>query len=296
MCRLTCRMASSVDDKADAPDPSNDVVNADSWSSAAKGYKDFSQFTLECALAGLDAARVRPGERLLDVATGPGLLAMHAALEKQAIVDAIDFSPGMIDQLRKTLSREPAAVTPHVMDGQKLEFEDSTFDVVISSFGVTLFPDYKRGLQEMVRVAKPGGRIVVVGPSEGGVSCARPWVDVVEAQFPEGLPLPFPAGFRDSGSPSGMHAVLSSAGCVDVKASELQGSIRMGESTFMFMSWVRSFMSNPFIAHVKKRLTPERAEEMEEVFLREFQTKLVRDDGSGWGYDCTFMVGCAKKP
>lgn len=74
---------------------------------------------------------------------GTGDLAIFAAQEMGALVTAVDFSPGMIQLLHQRLAEMPVPVTAHVMDGQNLELEDSIFDVVHSSFGVTLFPDFR---------------------------------------------------------------------------------------------------------------------------------------------------------
>lgn len=60
------------------------------------------------------------------------------------MVTAVDLSPGMINLLLKHLAETPLPVTARVMDGQNLELEDSGFDVVHSSFGVTLFPDFRK--------------------------------------------------------------------------------------------------------------------------------------------------------
>lgn len=122
------------------------LADKDAWSTAAEGYKSsFAQYPLHSARAGLEAAKVQPGEKLLDVACGPGDLAVWAARDKGATVDCIDFSEGMIDAVKEKLEKEPVAVTTHVMDGQNLTFEDSTFDIVTSSFGVMLFPDWQKG-------------------------------------------------------------------------------------------------------------------------------------------------------
>jgi ubiquinone/menaquinone biosynthesis C-methylase UbiE len=119
----------------------NAIQSKDSWSKIAKSYSSMTKFPLHCGKAGLDAAKLQPGEKLLDVACGPGDLAVDAATRKGATVDCIDFSQGMIDLVNDKVEKEPVAVTGHVMDGQDLKFEDSSFDVVCSAFGVMLFPD-----------------------------------------------------------------------------------------------------------------------------------------------------------
>lgn len=95
---------------------------------------------------------------LLDVATGPGALAL-AADDAGASVTAIDFSPGMIERLKaRAADRNIEALR---MDGQALDLPDGSFDRVCSVFGVPLFPDWRAGLAEMARVVKPDGLVIL---------------------------------------------------------------------------------------------------------------------------------------
>jgi ubiquinone/menaquinone biosynthesis C-methylase UbiE len=75
---------------------------------------------------------------------GAGDLAVVAAQEFGAVVTAVDFSPAMIALLQQRLAHTPLPVTARVMDGLNLELEDSSFDVVHSSFGLTVFPEWRK--------------------------------------------------------------------------------------------------------------------------------------------------------
>jgi ubiquinone/menaquinone biosynthesis C-methylase UbiE len=106
---------------------------------------------------------VEPGAsaRVLDVATGPGVLALELA-PRVARVDAVDFSRAMLDQLearRAALGLDN--VFASVADGQALPFEDASFDAVFSMFGLMFFPDRPKGFAEARRVLRPGGVVVV---------------------------------------------------------------------------------------------------------------------------------------
>jgi SAM-dependent methyltransferase len=96
----------------------------------------------------------RPGERVLDVACGLGGVAARAA-RAGAEVTAIDLAPGMIERA----SRRPERVNWHVADCQSLPFEDDSFDVVVSSFGVIFAPDPRRAASELSRVCR--GRLAI---------------------------------------------------------------------------------------------------------------------------------------
>jgi SAM-dependent methyltransferase len=135
------------------------IQTAAFWDQSADGYIASAEpFTaLFCADA-LGLAAIEPGMTLLDVATGPGALALAAA-RAGAVVTAIDFSQTMVDRLNGRIDGLP--IEAHRMDGQALDLPDARFDRACSVFGVPLFPDWRAGLREMARVLKPGGRAVV---------------------------------------------------------------------------------------------------------------------------------------
>jgi ubiquinone/menaquinone biosynthesis C-methylase UbiE len=142
--------------------PSPDQT-AEAWDEVVDAYEEgFEPFTNAFGADALDLGGVDARSRILDVATGPGGLAL-AALARGAEVTAIDFSPRMIQRLRERLSGEQRWRTQSlVMDGQELELPGDTFDAAFSVFGLIFFPDPVRGLTEIARVLKTSGRAVVV--------------------------------------------------------------------------------------------------------------------------------------
>jgi SAM-dependent methyltransferase len=105
----------------------------------------------------LAAIGLRARETFLDIAAGTGALSVRAAAAG-ALVTAIDASEDMIARVGERLADFSGCVALR-MDGQNLELPDSSFDIVCSMFGVVNFPDPAAGISEMVRVARPGGRI-----------------------------------------------------------------------------------------------------------------------------------------
>lgn len=103
----------------------------------------------------------RRGGRILDVACGPGTLSMLAAPAAEH-VDALDFSPKMLDAMRARLAADGVRnVTVTEGDGQALPYPDGKFDAAFSMFGLIFYPDRALGFREMKRVLVPGGRAVV---------------------------------------------------------------------------------------------------------------------------------------
>lgn len=114
-----------------------------------------------------DLAGVGPGARVLDVATGTGDLAIELARRVAPAGEVVgsDFSEAMLDRARaKAGEAEPGAVRPRFewADATNLPYDDDSFDAATVGFGARNFEDLGRGLAEMVRVVRPGGRVVVL--------------------------------------------------------------------------------------------------------------------------------------
>jgi demethylmenaquinone methyltransferase/2-methoxy-6-polyprenyl-1,4-benzoquinol methylase len=107
-----------------------------------------------------DLAALRPGGRALDVATGTGDLAI--ALKRRVGADGevvgADFSEGMLE-LARAKANDVAFETGNALD---LPYDDDSFDAATVGFGARNFADLARGLSEMARVVRPGGRVVVL--------------------------------------------------------------------------------------------------------------------------------------
>src|SRR5437660_3011893 len=114
-----------------------------------------------------ELARVGPGSRVLDVATGTGDLALELARRvfPGGEVLGSDFAQGMLERARaKARGAEPGAVQPRFEwgDAMGLPYADDSFDAATVGFGARNFEDLALGLRELVRVVRPGGRVVVL--------------------------------------------------------------------------------------------------------------------------------------
>jgi demethylmenaquinone methyltransferase / 2-methoxy-6-polyprenyl-1,4-benzoquinol methylase len=107
----------------------------------------------------------RPGEDVLDVATGTADVAIEFARRARAgSITGVDLSPGMLGVGRDKLERAGLSGRIRLVEGDALSlpFADESFDVVTIAFGLRNLPDYGRGVAEMTRVLRPGGRLVVL--------------------------------------------------------------------------------------------------------------------------------------
>ncbi|MEA2620057.1 MAG: demethylmenaquinone methyltransferase / 2-methoxy-6-polyprenyl,4-benzoquinol methylase [Chloroflexota bacterium] len=114
-----------------------------------------------------ELAALRPGDRALDVATGTGDLAFELArrVAPGGRVIGADFSEGMLEIARAKATRFGDVAAPTSFqwaNALALPFGDNEFDAVTVGFGVRNFSDLEQGLSEMVRVVRPGGRVVVL--------------------------------------------------------------------------------------------------------------------------------------
>lgn len=111
----------------------------------------------------LPLAAVKPGERVLDVACGTGILARQIApvVGADGRVVAVDLRPGMIDVASKLTVPYGATIEWMQGDATKLDFTDGSFDVVLCQQGLQFFGDRAAGAAEMKRVLRPGGRVAL---------------------------------------------------------------------------------------------------------------------------------------
>jgi ubiquinone/menaquinone biosynthesis C-methylase UbiE len=135
------------------------------WDKAAAHYERFWAEQLRPAQNRLlDLADLRPGERVLDVACGTGLVTLRAAaaVGSRGSVVGTDISEAMVAALRKAAAGSGMPqVTAERMGAEDLRLADETFDVALCALGLMYVPDPVASLREIRRVVKPGGRAVV---------------------------------------------------------------------------------------------------------------------------------------
>jgi len=148
----------------------------------------------------LERAALRPGESVLDVATGPGTVARIAAEQvgSQGRVVGADFSEAMIAIARAKPPLTGAARIEYIVSpAAPLSVKDESFDVVTCQQGLQFFPDRGAAVREMYRALKPGGRVIAAVWREIAL---QPNFAAIDAALRECLPAdqvePFGAPFR----------------------------------------------------------------------------------------------------
>ncbi|GAB3764999.1 class I SAM-dependent methyltransferase [Ramlibacter monticola] len=115
-----------------------------------------------------EAADLRAGERVLDVAAGNGNATLAAA-RRWCEVTSTDYVPALLERGRERAAAERLhAIDFHEADAEALPFDDASFDAVLSTFGCMFTPNPPRAAAEMLRVCRPGGRIALANWTPDG--------------------------------------------------------------------------------------------------------------------------------
>lgn len=204
-----------------APPPADDDAAAAATMAAAAYVCWAAPYTSLFVPAVLAAAGpLGPSTRLLDVATGTGPAAVAAA-RAGATVLATDKSPEMVALAGAALGPYPAAFAREE-DGQAMAgVADGSYDVVLSLFGITTFPDWQAGLAEAVRATAPGGRLVITSWTNADGSAFTPLLlDAYRQEFPAKPPPALGPGVVAMCTPEGVSAALAGAGAERVTVSK----------------------------------------------------------------------------
>lgn len=238
----------------------------EAWDSIAEGYDRYvAPQEADLANEALRLVDLRPGQRFLDVAAGTGGLSLPAA-RRGAEVLATDWSPAMIHYFEVRARAEGlTTATGRVMDCHALDLADDSFDVTGSQFGVMLVPDQPRALAEMVRVTRPGGRVLVIAygfPDQ--LEFLGLFISALKVVVPgfDGIPDdPPPLEFQVS-DPASLRARLSQAGLREIRIEQTAERTAFSSGQEMW-NWVLS--GNPIPGMLVADLGEEERARMREV-------------------------------
>ena len=187
-----------------------------------------------------DAASIRRGHRVLDVACGTGVLAREAAArtEDPGLVAGVDATPGMLAVAARLA---PKIQWRHGI-AESLPFPDAAFDAVVSQFGLMFFTDRRQALREMTRVVRPGGRLAVaVWDALPNLPAYAAEVALLERlagpRAADAVRAPFVLGDRDE-----LAALFAAAGITSARITTHAGTARFPSVRMMVESDLRGWL------------------------------------------------------
>jgi ubiquinone/menaquinone biosynthesis C-methylase UbiE len=236
-------------------------------------------------------AELEPGERVLDVATGTGIVARKAAVVvgPRGVVAGLDISEAMLE----TAARAPAPSLPEIEwtqgDALELPYADASFDVVFCQQALQFFPDRQRALAEMQRVLAPGGRVVVSvwrAPEHNPYALEFARAVAVRVGARAGGEARSPFAWDD---PAGLASGLAEAGFEDVAVDAV--TLDMHEPD------LRRFVLNDLLAYPSTGETLASWSDREkEALIGEIQAALSRyASADGWTIPWASNVGTGSK-
>ena len=252
----------------DKPSP---LSTPEPWQLVAEGYA--AEASLVMAPFSRRAAELlapAPDARVLDVAAGPGTLAIHLAPAVRELV-ALDFSERMVGELERA-ARAAGLLNLRAIigDGQHLPFGDAEFDAGFSIFGLMFFPDRARGFAELARVLKPGAGAVVSawGPVQDS-SLMRAMFGALAAADPTFvMPVRNDAGLEN---PDVLASEMRAGGFENVRIEPAKVTIRPIDAEDL---WQRMARSSAPLVLLRNRLG-EAEWQRREPIVREFLSQVL---------------------
>jgi SAM-dependent methyltransferase len=208
---------------------------ASTWDLVAFDYAEVTApFFAEYAKVALESVNLSAGSRVVDIAAGPGTLALVAAQQQHAVT-AVDVSSAMIDELKRRAHSMQLNIETHVADGQALPLADASQDAAFSMFGLIFFPDRAKGFTEMYRVLAPGGTGVIASwqPMERFALLADIFA-ALRGLLPN---MPFGDGKAPLGDPQDIVNEMTASGFQSVSVREVSASTQEPtlDQTWQFM-------------------------------------------------------------
>jgi SAM-dependent methyltransferase len=219
---------------------------------AAENYERYfvPKIATPVSVALLEAAALQPGERVLDVACGTGLIARRAAerVGPSGTVTGLDLSPDMIKVARAV---SPSTIDWHVGDATSLPFADDTYDVVLCQMGLMFMQDRHAAVAEMRRVIAAGGRVAVNTP---GV--IHPLFALMEQALVDHISTDL-GGFVQAvfsmHNPEDVASLLREVGLVDVTVAAPIAPLNLGAPAEFLWQYINLTPMGPFVAQASAR-------------------------------------------
>jgi SAM-dependent methyltransferase len=194
------------------------------------------------------AAKLQPGERVLDVACGTGVVTRLAAerVGRTGSVTGLDVAPDMIDVARATPAADAPSIDWQVGDALALPLPDDAFDVVTCQMGLMFMEDRVKAVAEMRRVLAPGGRVIVTTPG-----AIQPLFEVMEKAITDHIGAELGGFVRAVFSmhdPDAVAALLAGTGLRDVAAGESIATLQLPGPADFLWQYINLTPMGPLVA------------------------------------------------
>jgi SAM-dependent methyltransferase len=236
------------------------------WDSAAGEYERVALHLLDAIDRTIERLAPEAGERVLDLGTGTGLAARRAA-RRGARVVGIDLGADLVATANERAAAEGLAIEFRVGDAEKLGFENSRFDRVLSTFGIMFVSHPKEAAREAARVCRPGGRLALASwlPTS---SVARKF-DIHLPYLPPSSPHPSPFEW---GRPERVRELLGDSFALEFETAVTW--LRLGSSEEAWDLFRRGYGPTKALAAT---LPPERLNAFRKDFLSYYEAYRTKD-------------------
>lgn len=257
------------------------------WDRAARGYEQYWARQLEPAQRLLLAmARLQPGEDVLDVACGTGLLTLRAGdcVGATGSVIGTDISDAMVEIARANAERTSSRAAFERMDAEAISHPDRSFDAVLCGLGLMYVPDPQRAIREMHRVLTPGGRAAAAVWGERRKCGWAEIFPIVDSRVrSEVCPM-----FFQTGTGRVLHALFEEAGFRSVTSERISTILHYASAE---EACGAAFIGGP-VALAYSRFDEQTRIEAEAEYLASIAQYAA---GSGYDVPGEFVVTCGSK-
>ncbi len=267
------------------------------WDEAGRRYDKLATGALadlsaQAAAQVLAIAKLRDGEAVLDVGTGPGSPALEAIphVSPNGKITGIDFAPSMIAAARRRAAELGVKNAEFIeMEAERLRFPDDTFDAAISRYAYPHFTNARLALKETLRVLRRGGRLVAAmhgaadrNPYFGGPIAALTWFHKEPSPITERGPFAF-------SEPGSLEAAMKAAGFADVTVHAHDATIVVDDFENY---WTAQKAGGAAIRRALDKVPEERRPEAEAEALASMQRYVTGNRGS---FPAQIIVGVGWK-